>query len=745
MAHALVLDPATAKAIAVVEGYNRLAWSRHLWDGGNFTLEVSLYVPGAQNIQRGMLLVPDPDDVATVYLVEQVERELGESGRESEVLRVSGRSLVGLLAQRLVIPPSGQAYDRQASVTAETAIKHYVDVHAGPGAPLARRIPNLTIAPDQARGVTVSVDGRYQTVLDLIRQIGRLAGMGYEITYNAATAGLVFDVVPGVDRSATVFLAPSYESVRGQSWLQSDLDRVTYVLVAGQGEGAAREVVARYLGASEPSGFERREAFLDARDVQLGQTAVLQARGDAVLAEAGLEDRVEAQVYEHGSFQPGRDYDLGDLVTLQNDAWGLSRVARVVELRYELAQGVAVPRVTVALDRPYPTVKERLVGPSSISAQGAVDYHREDHAARHAPGGPDDISSNYVRKAGDTMTGSLGIQGTANVLELGAGVSGKEANAGKIGYQRFSTDALDIVGAGPNAGSRKIRFWAEGGSIFNGLVQAPRGLVQPSSDSTGILRVLTTGGLDVLRADTSPARTYTLGRLVWSNATITLANGDNNNVGVTDAANFFVTGPTADFAITGLANAESGRVVTIINTTSYVMVLRHESASSTAANRILTPTGTDIACKSAVLVYHGASSRWRVVDYVPHLRMASSYNEASSSVTITAGAGEVYGNLIWAPQFTVPPGFYATFFAVGSARLTSGAPAACQIAYHSGGTAYRSIPIYADSNSVISVNHLRSFQGPTTVTPELVGITAPGGPNATFERRSLSVVMLLVQ
>ena len=33
-------------------------------------------------------------------------------------------------------------------------------------------------------------------------------------------------------------------------------------------------------------------------------------------------------------------------------------------------------------------------------------------------------------------------------LEFGAGVSGKQSDAGKIGYKTFSGDALDIVGAG---------------------------------------------------------------------------------------------------------------------------------------------------------------------------------------------------------------------------------------------------------------------------------------------------------
>lgn len=70
---------------------------------------------------------------------------------------------------------------------------------------------------------------------------------------------------------------------------------------------------------------------------------------------------------------------------------------------------------------------------------------------------------------------AIKIDNTA-YLEFGAGVSGKETNAGKIAYQLFTTDALDIVGAGtPVVSDRKIKFWAEGGSYFTGRIDVAGG------------------------------------------------------------------------------------------------------------------------------------------------------------------------------------------------------------------------------------------------------------------------------
>lgn len=55
-----------------------------------------------------------------------------------------------------------------------------------------------------------------------------------------------------------------------------------------------------------------------------------------------------------------------------------------------------------------------------------------------------------------------------NLFEFGAGVAGKEVNAGKIGYNAFGQNALTFVGAGTNAANRAVYFFAEGGTTVNG-------------------------------------------------------------------------------------------------------------------------------------------------------------------------------------------------------------------------------------------------------------------------------------
>lgn len=86
------------------------------------------------------------------------------------------------------------------------------------------------------------------------------------------------------------------------------------------------------------------------------------------------------------------------------------------------------------------------------------------------------------------VNGAMKIEGF-NSLEFGAGIAGKEMNAGKIGYNSFGYDGLSIVGSGTSAINRKVYVFAEGGTTFNGPIN-----VGGSTGTAG--QVLTSNGSD---------------------------------------------------------------------------------------------------------------------------------------------------------------------------------------------------------------------------------------------------------
>ena len=106
------------------------------------------------------------------------------------------------------------------------------------------------------------------------------------------------------------------------------------------------------------------------------------------------------------------------------------------------------------------------------------------------------------------------------------------------------------------------------------------------------------------------------GTLSLGETDITLVNGDNDNIAIGYATYVRISGPTAAFAIRGIAAGERGRLVFIRNTVAFNMTLSDQNAGSTAANRIITQTGADVALtgvSSAVLLYDATALRWVVM------------------------------------------------------------------------------------------------------------------------------------
>lgn len=354
----------------IIERYQKATWTRHFFRPGSLTLLVNRNATGADLLAlRSFVALDDDEDgvIDRAYLIEQIELVLDENGQATEMVQVWGRDVLAL--PRIVIPPDGQSHDAQNGIVAETSIKHYVDDHAGPSAPANRQIPNLVIATDQGRGTADTERARYHDLVAILERISLRSGMGYEVTFDPTVPEHVFDVVPGVDRSGSVFLDVDFDTVRQQKWLSSEMAQRTFAVVAGQGEGSARTIAETFLAGTEPAGLDRRELFVDARDIEDGaDTVPHEERGKAKLAETESSDLFETDVAQFGSFRYREHFDLGDLVTVRNTRWGLEQSARIVTVTSDMTPALSLRTVKVELGRPFPTIKDLVALPGEGSA-----------------------------------------------------------------------------------------------------------------------------------------------------------------------------------------------------------------------------------------------------------------------------------------------------------------------------------------------------------------------------------------
>jgi len=167
--------------------------------------------------------------------------------------------------------------------------------------------------------------------------------------------------------------------------------------------------------------------------------------------------------------------------------------------------------------------------------------------------------------------------------------------------------------------------------VTTNLLRASYGGTQRALlDSTGRLR-LGTG---------SPNATLDIsGSLAQRETSLTLANGDNNDVSLgTDAVLYRISGPSASFTVTGIAGGVDGRAIILFNPTGQAMTIKHNSTSSSAANRIQTATATDITITGTSFLYFyysSTDSRWNLATSTttPIIRASKGSDETVTSST----------------------------------------------------------------------------------------------------------------
>lgn len=283
-------------------------------------------------------------DGATLLSGPVVTPERTLQGGEEKVT-VTGVDDSEWLERRRALPvPSGPPYTAaeydDTTGPAETVLRYFVDRNLGPAATAARRLTYLTLPPDLGRGTTVRGRARFHTLLELLQPLALTGGdLGFRIAQ--VGAGLEFQVWAPVDRTATAVFSEELGNLAGYTYRES-APLANYVIVGGQGEGTARAFVEGGTQADIDI-YGRIEAFRDRRDAP--DTATLeQARAEA-LAESVPQTALSISPIDTEAVAFGRDYTLGDRVTVVIDGVPIRDVVREVVLTLTASGGETVTPV----------------------------------------------------------------------------------------------------------------------------------------------------------------------------------------------------------------------------------------------------------------------------------------------------------------------------------------------------------------------------------------------------------------
>ena len=218
------------------------------------------------------------------------------------------------LTKRITRPNQGDPI-LTATGTADKVVKTFIrdtapddDEYRGLG---------IVCAPDRIDGPTITERTRRHILGDRIAAI--LAAAGRREVWSWNGGNITFDTLPVTDRTAgnpegnsVCIFAGRFGNIENETLEIDATAEQNTVYVGGAGEGDEREV---YAHGTDRKGWERCEVFVDARDVEAGDTATMEQRALQAMMDAAVT--VKATAKDNTNLVFGRDYDIGDLVTVQ--------------------------------------------------------------------------------------------------------------------------------------------------------------------------------------------------------------------------------------------------------------------------------------------------------------------------------------------------------------------------------------------------------------------------------------------
>lgn len=337
--------------LAVIDHYESLQWTRKLYEVGDVELRIAADDTGADTLQPGRVVFTDKDHAALLQYVEKSESKKGVQ------LVARGVQLKGLAQRRVTVPGQKQdetfyGYDRYPALEsedapAESVFKHYAQAHLTAPEDGNRKFPLLVIAQDQGRGVLMRWQSRFEPLDTVFKEIGAYSGMGYDITLDLKRGRYVFEVIQGSDHTAgsakPVLFSTGFDNLESSTYTVDEKPWRNAAYAGGAGEDEQRLIQTIFENERVPAGFDRRETWIDGGSIDNVEDLIYEARYK--VREKTRTETLTGDLAPSGPFVYRKDWDLGDLVTLQNKRLGVALDTRITEVKesYERDRQEVIP------------------------------------------------------------------------------------------------------------------------------------------------------------------------------------------------------------------------------------------------------------------------------------------------------------------------------------------------------------------------------------------------------------------
>lgn len=354
--------------IGIIDVARSIIWRSVYFGVGDFEIYAQA-TPETTNLLKVGRYVTRSDNTE-VGIIESINVATNE--QDGIMITASGRFAKSMLDRRIIYNLLGSS--NAATIlngNVENAVREVVKNNAISCIDRRRNIPllilgdaaNIPLTIVDADGNAATKQATYENLLEYTD--GVLTEYGLAATCKLNGGKLQYVIYQGIDRSTDntngnlpIVFSKEFDNLTATDYLYNATTEKNVALIGGEGEGVER--FYSLISGSE-TGLERREIFIDASSISkkykdenntektytdAEYKATLDAKGKqdiaALIATESFNGTVDAT---NGNYVYGRDFSLGDIVTVQDNNLGIYinvRIREAIEVQDENGYSVEI-------------------------------------------------------------------------------------------------------------------------------------------------------------------------------------------------------------------------------------------------------------------------------------------------------------------------------------------------------------------------------------------------------------------
>lgn len=312
--------------LGIVDYFISLRWRRKYFEAGEFEIVLPVNDYMMQFIDTDVIVMRN--NYTEAGIIETIE--FSDNGTDEELI-ISGRFLSSLLERRIVkskINFSGNTIEGMNTIVNAMT-------------PLTEQWETETVTMSSPH---IDFQVTYKNVYDYLCKLSEYSNIGIRIVPNIDSKVYMFEAWKGLDRTSGQteneeysFSDDNYNIEQGKL-VKSEKTKANYIFVGGTGEEDNRVLVTVDAGKT---GFDLYEVFSDQKSLSnkdLSDSvyrAKLYSIGEGKLSDGTFQLEVTALVQQDYKVK----WDLGDVVNIKKEKWGVYTTYRIIEVEETIEDG----------------------------------------------------------------------------------------------------------------------------------------------------------------------------------------------------------------------------------------------------------------------------------------------------------------------------------------------------------------------------------------------------------------------